>query len=208
MPKPLRKRKRENDKAELWNKLPWKPISLTDKKFDDFDESVLFGLEEIDGNAYKLVKNNAGYTLDLSSVTDVDRSEPDSEENSATIEPTPPQESKHKKRKKTEKNQLTSTTNNNSNSIIPNIPNENAIWGSSVQMNLALQESLTKLGFDTPTPIQAKAIPLAIKEGVDIIGAAETGSGKLNHMHNSCTYVHILRYMRLYIISEEVSNDI
>ena len=202
MPKPLRKRKRENEKAELWNKLPWKPISLTDKKFDDFDESVLFGLEEIDGNAYKLVKNNAGYTLDLSSVTDVDRSEPDSEESSVPIEPTPPQESKHKKRKKANKNQLASTT-NNSNSLISNVPNENAMWGSSssVQMNLALQESLSKLGFDTPTPIQAKAIPLAIKEGVDIIGAAETGSGKLNHLHITCIYVHI------YNTRMAVSND-
>jgi ATP-dependent RNA helicase RhlE len=38
-------------------------------------------------------------------------------------------------------------------------------------------ETLTKLKFHTPTPIQQKAIPLAI-EGQDVIGIAQTGTGK------------------------------
>jgi ATP-dependent RNA helicase RhlE len=40
-----------------------------------------------------------------------------------------------------------------------------------------LLETLEKLGFSKPTPIQHKAIPIAI-EGKDIIGIAQTGTGK------------------------------
>src|SRR3989344_9597036 len=40
-----------------------------------------------------------------------------------------------------------------------------------------LLETLNNLGFKTPTPIQYKAIPTAI-EGKDIIGIAQTGTGK------------------------------
>lgn len=40
-----------------------------------------------------------------------------------------------------------------------------------------LQSSLKTLNFSTPTPIQAKTIPLAL-EGQDIIGTAQTGTGK------------------------------
>jgi superfamily II DNA/RNA helicase len=36
---------------------------------------------------------------------------------------------------------------------------------------------LEKQGFQTPTPIQQKALPAAI-EGKDILGTARTGSGK------------------------------
>jgi len=40
-----------------------------------------------------------------------------------------------------------------------------------------LQESLQKMNFDKPTPVQALAIPAAL-EGKDLIASAETGSGK------------------------------
>ena len=40
-----------------------------------------------------------------------------------------------------------------------------------------LHTALKSGGFDTPTPIQAKAIPLAL-EGNDILGLAQTGTGK------------------------------
>ena len=38
-------------------------------------------------------------------------------------------------------------------------------------------EAITAMGFETPSPIQAEAIPLAIK-GNDILGCAQTGTGK------------------------------
>ncbi len=40
-----------------------------------------------------------------------------------------------------------------------------------------LLETLQKMNFETPTPIQAAAIPLAL-EGRDILGSAQTGTGK------------------------------
>ncbi|MFH1077708.1 MAG: DEAD/DEAH box helicase [Patescibacteria group bacterium] len=40
-----------------------------------------------------------------------------------------------------------------------------------------LLEIIWKLGFSTPTPIQQKAIPIAI-EGKDLVGVAQTGTGK------------------------------
>lgn len=44
-------------------------------------------------------------------------------------------------------------------------------------LNPALQASLEAMKFETPTPIQAMAIPFAL-EGRDIIGSAQTGTGK------------------------------
>uniref|UniRef100_A0AAV2JJC9 ATP-dependent RNA helicase n=1 Tax=Knipowitschia caucasica TaxID=637954 RepID=A0AAV2JJC9_KNICA len=38
--------------------------------------------------------------------------------------------------------------------------------------------ALSSLGFSSPTPIQALALPSAIRDRMDILGAAETGSGK------------------------------
>lgn len=40
-----------------------------------------------------------------------------------------------------------------------------------------LQETIKSVGYETPTPIQAQAIPLVI-EGGDVIGLAQTGTGK------------------------------
>ncbi|XP_062432447.1 ATP-dependent RNA helicase DDX24 [Rhea pennata] len=39
-------------------------------------------------------------------------------------------------------------------------------------------EALSYLGFSAPTPIQALALPSAIRDNMDVLGAAETGSGK------------------------------
>jgi ATP-dependent RNA helicase DeaD len=41
----------------------------------------------------------------------------------------------------------------------------------------AIQKRLAELNFTTPTPIQEKSIPLALK-GDDVVGKAETGTGK------------------------------
>ncbi|WPX97021.1 DEAD/DEAH box helicase [Candidatus Bandiella euplotis] len=48
---------------------------------------------------------------------------------------------------------------------------------TSLDLPDSLLSSLKRLGFTTPTPIQAKAIPAAL-EGKDIIGSAQTGTGK------------------------------
>ena len=48
---------------------------------------------------------------------------------------------------------------------------------SELALNEAIVEAVAKLGFETPTPIQAATIPELV-EGTDIIGKARTGSGK------------------------------
>ena len=44
-------------------------------------------------------------------------------------------------------------------------------------LNITLAESLKRMNYNKPTPIQAQAIPLALK-GRDIMGTAQTGTGK------------------------------
>jgi len=44
-------------------------------------------------------------------------------------------------------------------------------------LNAVIEKSLAQMKYETPTPIQAKAIPPAI-EGRDILGSAQTGTGK------------------------------
>ena len=48
---------------------------------------------------------------------------------------------------------------------------------SSLGLSDAILGIIAKIGFQNPTPIQAAVIPLAL-EGKDIIGLAQTGSGK------------------------------
>ncbi|MBI1274990.1 DEAD/DEAH box helicase [bacterium] len=47
----------------------------------------------------------------------------------------------------------------------------------SLGLPMQLMHSLEQMQFNTPTPIQAQAIPLAL-EGKDILGSAQTGTGK------------------------------
>lgn len=47
----------------------------------------------------------------------------------------------------------------------------------SLGMHPSLLTHLTTMGFTTPTPIQAQAIPVALT-GVDVLGIAQTGTGK------------------------------
>lgn len=48
---------------------------------------------------------------------------------------------------------------------------------SELGLNKALLKSLSDIGYETPSPIQAKAIPPML-EGRDILGQAQTGTGK------------------------------
>lgn len=48
---------------------------------------------------------------------------------------------------------------------------------TNLGLSRPIQESVSELGFVQPTPIQTAVIPLAL-EGHDVIGLAETGSGK------------------------------
>ena len=48
---------------------------------------------------------------------------------------------------------------------------------SDLKLVQPLLDSLSELGFEEPTPIQQKAIPVAL-DGADLIGQAQTGTGK------------------------------
>src|SRR5436309_7895733 len=47
----------------------------------------------------------------------------------------------------------------------------------SLGLSAPILHSITEVGFEHPTPIQAKVIPVALS-GRDLVGLAETGSGK------------------------------
>src|ERR687895_52225 len=48
---------------------------------------------------------------------------------------------------------------------------------SHFNLHPALMQTLTELGYTTPTPIQSSMIPLMLSD-VDVIGQAQTGTGK------------------------------
>src|ERR1700709_1611803 len=45
-------------------------------------------------------------------------------------------------------------------------------------LNESLVKSITEMGFETPTPIQEKAIPVLLSGTTDFVGLAQTGTGK------------------------------
>ena len=49
---------------------------------------------------------------------------------------------------------------------------------SDIKLNDNIAKSLDELGFISPTPIQSKTIPLLLDTKQDLIGAAQTGTGK------------------------------
>mgnify|MGYP000088426874 FL=1 len=48
---------------------------------------------------------------------------------------------------------------------------------SELKVNKSILKVLDELGFESPTPIQEKAIPV-IRSGADVVGVAQTGTGK------------------------------
>ena len=46
-----------------------------------------------------------------------------------------------------------------------------------LKVNKSILKALKEIGFETPTPIQEKAIPV-IRSGADVLGIAQTGTGK------------------------------
>jgi ATP-dependent RNA helicase DeaD len=54
---------------------------------------------------------------------------------------------------------------------------ESTITFGDLGLPESILQSITQLGYETPTPIQAKCIPLLL-EGRDLIGQAQTGTGK------------------------------
>ncbi len=236
-------------RTKYWDALPWKAIDTPNEDLGDFEESVFFGLEELDGNAYLINKDKDGFkpevvgsegettetgeevvkekkskkakrakkSIDLSEVieatpevvstpviniTDAISTEEPKTEPSEVVEVSGKKpkrvltvEEKIEKYKKiAEKKQKykklrdaeagitseTTTTAAQTKALAKGekpLLNESCDWGG-IQLNSLLYNSLIKLNFESPTPIQLAAIPRIIAGGSDIVGAAETGSGK------------------------------
>lgn len=49
---------------------------------------------------------------------------------------------------------------------------------SELELSPLLMRALTEMGFETPTPIQAQALPILLSEATDFLGLAATGTGK------------------------------
>ena len=62
---------------------------------------------------------------------------------------------------------------------LPTVPNERLNLNSFTELNLSqpILKALAHEGYDTPTPIQARAIP-ELMAGRDLLGIAQTGTGK------------------------------
>jgi len=71
-----------------------------------------------------------------------------------------------------------------------------------------IQHALEEIGYNTPTPIQQKAIPI-ILEGSDIVGCAQTGTGKtgafaipiINNIHRIVGSVKKTKHIRALIVT-------
>lgn len=59
----------------------------------------------------------------------------------------------------------------------PDSANENSQGFAALGLPDNVQEAVAKVGFTTPSPIQAETIPL-LMEGRDVVGLAQTGTGK------------------------------
>jgi superfamily II RNA helicase len=254
----MRKKLRQSvaaNKVRMWDALPWKPVDVENENLGDFEDSVFFGLEEIDGNAYKLSKDQSGVKPEPIIATErtekdkaVEKSHKtnkavhsdaqDAGENSnpvvgetivtkkqqkdkkrirdqtsgestvdvlkaEDVSTLPPKKKRGKKEPVSEptvylddgdgpedptmthpKGPLPSLKALYINAPAPALKEDvqylrdDAEWAPGLKLSSVLAQALQKLGFATPTPIQQAAIPLTTSGDTDIVGAAETGSGK------------------------------
>ena len=238
----MRKKLRTNgstSKAGMWDALPWKPVNLENENLGEFEDSVFFGLEEIDGNAYKLKKDSANglrpepvletevevVTVDntlkgkkrktskeagtvvaddvMDEVAELPAKKKGKKSKNVEVVDILEEENKSEKKRKSKKSKavMLERTMEVDEEDVPagplaslkalyvNAPppvlkedvaylKEQADWAPGLKISSILSQALEKLGFVTPTPIQSSAIPLTTADGCDIVGAAETGSGK------------------------------
>lgn len=219
--------------AKFWNALPWKSVDVSKSRLGEFDDTVFFGLEELDGNAFlEFKKNQQEATAAGTAEADDDRVEEVVEEavqkkenkkkkrkrgdadlevqEEVAIEEVeddvkPAKKTKKDKKKKEKKEPVVEAdAPSDSEEIRPEKSRskpekskraaKQAIvpvaldatpfdlesvgdWGG-VAMNGMLCDSLRALDFVKPTPIQQSAIPKILENRIDVVGVAETGSGK------------------------------
>lgn len=152
-------------KRQFLNSLRWRSIDLAEANLGEFDDSVFFGLEEVDGEelaALNNIKNVHSEEVQSTTIDEVKDS---------------------KKRKRSE-----STSDDSRAKSVVSIQSHPLVvnklpWGSTdneeILVSECLHQALLESEFHVPTPIQRLTIPLVAGNNLhDIIGVAETGSGK------------------------------
>lgn len=46
----------EFNSIKMWDQMAWRSVDVAKENLGDYEDTVFFGLEELDGNAYKLMK--------------------------------------------------------------------------------------------------------------------------------------------------------
>ena len=48
----------EFNSIKMWDQMAWRSVDVAKENLGDYEDTVFFGLEELDGNAYKLMKTD------------------------------------------------------------------------------------------------------------------------------------------------------
>ncbi len=173
----------------------------------DMEDAMFFGIEELDSRSYKIEKSGNGGLKVLSrsieqseekdnkkrkktsaktegvakeKSTEVGADDTSDEDSSAHAKGKKQKQKKEKKQngeKKKGKEDKPSSQESNLTKYTSVPPVSYSSW-CNVKLHSTLTESLTGLGFETPTSIQSSSIPVINERISDVVGAAETGSGK------------------------------
>lgn len=165
-----------NDFKIIVNKGKWKPVPIEfDNKNGNDDFEGLVSIEELEG--YKIERHNLKRKNDKNEIFEKNKKK----------------KVRNKSKKKNEKNAEMNNDRDDSGdkdklhppkSLKPiayennkNCDIDMSAWDSLFVPECVIK-ALRQLKFDSPMPIQSLAIPAAIRDRLDILGASQTGSGK------------------------------
>jgi hypothetical protein len=166
----------------------WRPVEVQEE-IGHCEDTVFFGLEEIDWEDYLRLEGKSDPNRINTSKKNASTKTVNENGSNKDVEEV-------KKKPKKKKRKVAEDSSGKSTQIQSDqakkmadckpVENKDVVWGNVeendkdvVYIHDLLHKSLVGQGFPSPTPIQRRAIPLAIGEEMnDVIGAAETGSGK------------------------------
>ena len=141
--------------------LPWKAAEATDLvggysvgESNEASGGVMM-FEEIDAGTYEIVDGRLSIKP---------------REKESLVSDKLPLKKKHQQKKVKEVDEVLQQ-------VAPEIENDMSEW-DEFGLDTRLVAGLSKMGYTSPTPIQRMCFPRALRDGCDILGAAETGSGK------------------------------
>jgi superfamily II DNA/RNA helicase len=169
---------------QIWQKMNWKQVDSFEFA-NEVDDSMFLGLEEISGEELAQItkKLKLSETVENNSKS---LSQDISHHNTAVVDTNTSVDSLKQKLSNIKVNKksvkVTETKKKKKLETLieyKSLSSQQRIWGNKeILLNEVLAESLLKLGYETPIPIQEKAIPIIFQSMNDVVGIAETGSGK------------------------------